>query len=202
MLAYEKLDLDIGAWLEDIQTAEVGEEGFFEVEGIRLFWKKTGTNPNDWEIVDVEQVDNISEEGFLLVEKRLSDFGFLNDPHIYRKMGVIKSSLNNYEPKNTGVFVPEHSPIQNPPSSFTQSLNKLSNFTKSAFVPVPIQTNIQTVNNQFFKQNNVVFKQAIREAVHADNSNDYSEWLLKINTDIYKQWMKTNKLITKLKRFR
>lgn len=150
MLAYEKLDLDIGAWLEDIQTAEVGEEGYFEVEGIRLFWKKTGTNPNDWEIVDVEQVDNITEEGFLLVEKRLSDFGFLNDPHIYRKMGVIKSSLNNYEAKNTGVFVPEHSPIQNPPTSFTQSLNKLSNFTKSAFVPVPVKTNIQTVNNQFF----------------------------------------------------
>lgn len=202
MLNYEKLDIEVGAWLEDIQTAEVGEEGYFEVEGIRLYWKKTGTNPNDWEIVDVEQVDNITEENFYNVEKKLSDFGFLNDPHIMRKMGSIKANINNVEYKNTGVYVPEHSPIQPPPTSFTQSLNKLSNFTKSAFVPVPVKTNIQTVNNQFFKQNNVVFKQSVKEAVHADNSNDYSEWVVKINTDIYKQWMKINKLITKLKRFR
>lgn len=202
MLAYEKLDLDIGAWLEDIQTAEVGEEGYFEVEGIRLFWKKTGTNPNDWEIVDVEQVDNITEEGFLLVEKRLSDFGFLNDPHIMRKMGSIKANINNVEYKNTGVYVPEHSPIQPPPTTFTQQINKLNNFTKSAFIPTPIVTpNIQTPNQQFFKLTNKIFKQTVNQAVYS-NGSDYSEWLLKINTDIYKEWIKINKLITKLKRFR
>lgn len=204
-MEFYKLDLEVANWTEEIAIAEVGEEGFFDIEGIRIFWRKWGTNPNDWSIIGISQIGEVSENTLNRVEKKLKDFGFLDDPSIVRQLNKIRSNISQTP--------------QSPKQKTVEKLDKLKDFERieniknveniskpkypnNLAVPIPFKEALPPTpnNNKGF----AAFKQQIKKIFkffkkpQSTPTNDYADWIININLNIFKKWLKTGKLINNI----
>lgn len=182
-LQLEELGVELSSWMiEEIQGAEVGEEGYFDIKGFRIHWRKSGTNPNDWDIIDVQSLTStINEADLNMLEKRLKDFGIMDDINIQRKMSKIRLDLTRQQT----AIIPTTNNIQN--VFMFQNINKLPTLKK-------------LTQNPFFKQTTLITK---LNEVHKNQIMDvdsFDNWFVKMNLQIYKKWMKTHKLIQKINR--
>lgn len=182
-LQLEELGVELSSWMiEEIQGAEVGEEGYFDIKGFRIHWRKSGTNPNDWDIIDVQSLTStINEADLNMFEKRLKDFGIMDDINIQRKMSKIRLDLTRQQT----AIIPTTNNIQN--VFMFQNINKLPTLKK-------------LTQNPFFKQTTLITK---LNEVHKNKIIDvdsFDNWFVKMNLQIYKKWMKTHKLIQKINR--
>lgn len=182
-LQLEELGVELSSWMiEEIQGAEVGEEGYFDIKGFRIHWRKSGTNPNDWDIIDVQSLTStINEADLNMLEKRLKDFGIMDDINIQRKMSKIRLDLTRQQT----AIIPTTNNIQN--VFMFQNINKLPTLKK-------------LTQNPFFKQTTLITK---LNEVHKNKVMDvdsFDNWFVKMNLQIYKKWMKTHKLIQKISR--
>lgn len=180
-LQLEELGVELSSWMiEEIQGAEVGEEGYFDIKGFRIHWRKSGTNPNDWDIIDVQALtSSINEADLDMLEKRLKDFGIMDDINIQKKMSKIRLDLT----KQKTTIIPVTTPVNN--IFALQQINKLPTLKK-------------LVQNPFFKQTTMIVKM---NEVHKNTIIDidsFDNWFIKMNLQIYKKWMKHHSLIQKI----
>lgn len=180
-LQLEELGVELSSWMiEEIQGAEVGEEGYFDIKGFRIHWRKSGTNPNDWDIIDVQALtSSINEADLDMLEKRLKDFGIMDDINIQKKMSKIRLDLT----KQKTTIIPVTQPINN--VFALQQINKLPTLKK-------------LVQNPFFKQTTMIVKM---NEIHKNtiiDTDSFDNWFIKMNLQIYKKWMKNHSLIQKI----
>lgn len=214
-MEFVKLPVEIGSWTEEIQSAEVGEEGFYDTNGFRVFWRKYGTKPSDWEIIDIVQIGEVSLENFNQMEKWLDRFGFLNDPSIKKSMRGIKQNIQmekgvvEFNKKLVDIQTGEVLTPQHTTPKFTQKITPLPLFEKlptfknninNFVVTKPQNFNQNKFQKPFFKQQKFIQKQVHKRDIVEWSSADYTQWILRINSDIYKEWLKVNQLIKKIQK--
>lgn len=185
----KKEDIEVGYWTEQIAIAEVGQEGYFDYNGVRIFWRKWGTNPSDWDIIDIKQVEEMTVNQINIVEQKLKDFGFLNNEKLNESIQKIKTNIIN---NNTF----EQTNIAN-----INSINKIKNINNliqkiPTITPIPFKfQKTKIVDSSFNKQYKQLTKQANINNIQQNLTND--NWFLRFNINIFKKWMKPFKITTR-----
>lgn len=184
---FEKLNIEVANWTEELALAEVGQEGYFDYKGMRVFWRKWGTNPNDWDIISIQAIDsNVTVQDIQELKEKLNNFGmFENNTSLLNQISKIE---NNVLANNKPV-----TPTINRIPTIKNLLQKLPGLINPINFKQPKQQ-LPTTPKIF---NLPQLKKFIKPIKIVDKP--HRNWIIKFDLNIFKKWIKPIKKLKKVK---